>query len=43
MENFFFGKILLINVLLKFEEKLKKFMYILEDNLKKLIVDLNNL
>lgn len=43
MENPPFGKILLINVSSKFEEKLKKFMYTLEDNLKKLIVDSNNL
>ena len=32
-----FGKILLINGSSKFEEKLKKFMYILEANLRKLI------
>ena len=34
-----FGKILLINGSSKFEEKLKKFMYTLEVNLKKLIID----
>ena len=34
-----FGKILLINGSSKFEEKLKKFMYTLECNLKKLIVE----
>lgn len=34
-----FGKILLINVSSKIEEKLKKFMYTLEHNLKKLIVE----
>lgn len=34
-----FGKILLINCSSKFEEKLKKFMYNLETNLRKLIVD----
>ena len=39
MENPPFGKILLINGTSKFEEKLKKFMYNLEANLKKLIVE----
>lgn len=39
MSNPPFGKILLINVSSKFEEKLKKFMYTLEYNLKKLIVE----
>lgn len=34
-----FGKILLINVSSKFEEKLKTFMYTLEANLKKLILE----
>lgn len=34
-----FGKILLINVSSKFEEKLKTFMYTLEENLKKLILE----
>ena len=34
-----FGKILLINGSSKFEEKLKKFMYTLECNLKKLVVE----
>ena len=34
-----FGKILLINGSSRFEEKLKKFMYTLEGNLKKLIVE----
>jgi len=39
MENPPFGKILLINGSSKFEEKLKNFMYTLEQNLKKLVVD----
>ena len=34
-----FGKILLINVSSKFEEKLKTFMYTLEEKLKKLILE----
>ena len=39
MENPPFGKILLINGSSKFEEKLKKFMYTLAENLKKLLVE----
>ncbi|WP_315067342.1 primosomal protein N' [uncultured Clostridium sp.] len=39
MNNPPFGRILLINGSSKFEEKLKKFMYTLEYNLKKLIVE----
>lgn len=34
-----FGKILLINVSCRFEDKLKKFMYTLEEKLKKLILE----
>ena len=34
-----FGKILIINVSSRFEEKLKTFMYTLEENLKKLILE----
>lgn len=34
-----FGKILLINVSSKFEEKLKKFMYTIEHELKKLVLE----
>lgn len=39
MTNPPFGKILLINVSSKYEEKLKKFMYTLAEDLKKLVVE----
>lgn len=39
MDNPPFGKILLINVYSKSEEKLRNFMYILADNLKKIVLE----